>query len=210
VTTDALGRVIAGKGDSRQRECAAKDLAARGAAAVPVALRLLRIRGGDAAMLALTALADMGPHAQAALPALMERLRKPRSLEDKYLYDAVAALGPGAKPAIPLLISRSRAPAHPYYPQHTFWPLHTLGRLGKHDADRVVPYLVSMLLDRENDQLVLGALADIGKDARAALPAILVSLERAKISGNSMDGAAALDALIAIGEPGESVPDRRK
>jgi hypothetical protein len=206
VTSDAIGRIIAGKGDLRQHECAAKDLAARGAEAVPTALRLLRMRDGYVATLALTALADMGPQAQAALPALMERLRKPRSLEDRYLYDAVVALGPAAKPAIPLLIERSREAADPYYPQHTFWPLRALGRLGKHDADRVVPYLVSLLLDRENDQLVLGALADIGKDARAALPAILVALERAKVSGSSMDGAAALDALIAIGEPSESVP----
>lgn len=206
VTNDALGRIIAGNSTPRQSECAAKDLAARGAAAVPVALRLLRNHDEFVGMTALMALADMGPQAQAALPALMKRLERPRAFGDKYLYDAVVALGPAAKPAIPLLIARSRQPADPYYPYHSDGPLDALGRLGKHDPDRVVAYLVPLLLDRENDRLVLDTLATIGKEAKAALPAILVALERARISGNGMDGAAALDALIAVGGPGESMP----
>lgn len=206
VSNDALARIIAGKSTPRESECAAKDLAARGVAAVPIALRLLRHQDEFVAMEALTVLADIGPQAQAALPALMERLKRPRAFGDKYLYDAVAALGPAAKPAIPLLIERARQPADPYFPMHTYGPLEALERLAKHDPDPVVAALVPLLLDRDNDQQVLETLAAIGKDARAALPAILVALERAKISGNGTDGAAALDALVAVDEPGESMP----
>lgn len=210
VTSEALGRLISAKGELREGECAAQNLAERGADAVPTVLDLLRLRDTHVDMLALTTLAGIGPQAQAALPDLMERLRKPSTLQDKYLYDAVVALGPAAKPAIPLLIARSRIGAHPYYPQHASWPLHALGRLGKYDPDRVVPDLATLLLDRENDQPVLDALADIGHDAHAAVPAILVALERATISGSREDGAAALDALIAVGAPAESVPVLKK
>ncbi|MEN3277401.1 MAG: hypothetical protein V7631_3191 [Massilia sp.] len=200
VTVEALAGVLAGKGESRQQECAAKDLAARGAAGVPVAVRLLGVRDSNTVMLALMALADMGPHAQAALPALMERIRKATAAGDKYLYDAVAAIGPGARPAIPLLITKSRDPRQRYL------ALRALGRLGKHDASRVVPYLESMLQGRQHEETVLDALSDIGKDARAALPATLVSLEQAKAAGDHMHGASAVNALLAIGEPGESIP----
>lgn len=206
VSNDALARIIAGKSTPRQSECAAKDLAARGVAAVPVALRLLRHRDEFVGMAALTVLADIGPPAQAALPALLDRLKRPRAFGDKYLYDAVAALGPAAEPAIPLLIERVRQPADPAFPMHTYGPLEALERLAKHDPGRVAAALVPLLLDRDNDQQVLETLATIGKDARAALPAILVALERARISGNVTDGAAALDALVAVGEPGESLP----
>ncbi len=210
VTSEALGRRISTKAELREGECAAQNLAERGADAIPTVLDLLRLRDTHVDMLALTALAGIGPQARAALPDLMDRLRQASTLEDKYLYDAVVALGPAARPAIPLLIARSRAGAHPYYLQHAVWPLHALGRLGKHDPDRVVSYLVALLLDRENDQPVLDALADIGHDAHAAVPAILVALERATISGSREDGAAALDALIAVGAPAESVPVLKK
>lgn len=53
---------------------------------------------------------------------------------------------------------------------------------------------------------MLPALAAIGKDARGALPAVLGALEQAKVRRDGRQGAAALNALVAIGTPGESVP----
>ncbi|MDB5792711.1 MAG: hypothetical protein JWQ80_2735 [Massilia sp.] len=209
VTIGVLEAILAGKGDSPLRDCAVNDLAARGAAAVPVAVRMLGAGDSDSAMLALALLSALGPTAQAALPALMDQVRTPSPalhLNPGGLYDAVGALGAAGGPAIPLLIARSRAPYYRYY------AVGALGKLGKYDAGRVVPHLVSTLEGREGRLLpldtsaVLGALADIGKGARAALPATLAALERAKAAGESMDASAAIRALLALAEPGESIP----
>ena len=214
VTVEALGGILAGNGNDHVRRCAAKDLAARGATAVPVLVGMLGSRDSDTLALALGALTDMGPQAQAALPALMDRIRTPpRALQELYLwesyralYDAVSAIGAGARPAIPLLIARSRDPGHRYD------AVGALGKLGKYDAGRVVPYLVSILESPEawdtpgDTRAVVDALANIGKGARAGLPATLALLERAKAAGSSMDGWSALHALVAIAEHGESIP----
>jgi hypothetical protein len=218
VTVEALGAILAGRGEYDLRRCAAKDLAARGDAAVPVLVGMLGAGDPDTLALALRALTDMGPRAQAALPALMDSIRTPpRALQENYLwesyralYDAVSAIGAGAGPAIPLLIAKLRDPGHRYD------AVGALGKLGKYDAGRVVPALVSILESPEARHTpletgnVLGALADIGKGARAALPATLAVLERAKAAGDSLDGwsdgSSAIWALVAIAEHGESIP----
>lgn len=209
VTAGALGAILAAEGHPHTQYCAAKDLGARGAAAVPVALRLLLSSNPDSQDHGFGVLAALGPRAHAALPALMDRIRKPTphlQTSPAGPYAAIAAIGARARPAIPLLIVRSRDPRYRYY------AVNALGELGKHEPGRVVPHLVAMVEGREGPLLsfdtgiVLRALAEIGKGARAALPAVLAALEGAKMAGNRMEAPAAIDALLAIAEPGESVP----
>lgn len=209
VTIAALGAMLAGQGDYHVRRCAALDLAARGTVAVPVLVGTLGSKDRDTVRFALDALAKMGPHAQAALPALMDRIRAPTPVlqeNDLALYDAVSALGAGARPAIPLLVAQSRDP------RYRFSAVQALGELGKYDAARAVPRLVSILESQKGEgtlleaQHTLGALKKIGKGARAALPATLASLEEAEQAVNHMHGYAAVGALVAIAEPGESIP----
>ena len=209
VTVAALGAILAGQGDYHVRRCAALDLAARGAAAVPVVVGTLGSRDSDTVKFALNALSKMGPQAQAALPALMDWIRTPSPAlqeNDLALYDAVGAIGAGARPAIPLLIVRSRDP------RHRFSAVEALGVLGKYDAARVVPHLASILESQKGEgglleaQHTLDAIRKIGKQARAALPATLASLEEASEAFDWMHGGAAVRTLVAIAEPSESIP----
>ncbi|WP_206759116.1 hypothetical protein [Massilia sp. CFBP 13647] len=164
---------------------------------------MLRSDQGAPLIGALEVVAAIGPAAHAALPLLMAHVRQPpAALNGLYreLYDAVGALGPAARPAIPLLLDRTRDP------DHSVQALRILGKLGKYDSRRVVPHLSATLIDSTGDLWVLPALAAIGKDARGALPAVLGALEQAKVRRDGRQAAAALDALVAIGTPGESVP----
>jgi len=202
VSDAALGAIIASDAAAHIQHCAVKDLAARGAAAMPVVLAMLRSDKGAPLIGALETVAAIGPDAHAALPLLMAHLaRPPAALNGLYreLYDAVGAIGAAARPAIPLLLDRTGDPGHARH------ALRVLGGLGKYDG-RVVPHLSAMLIDATDTLWVLDALTTIGKDARGALPAVLGALERAKLGGDSWEGAAALEALVAIGTPGESVP----
>ena len=201
VTPAALGAIIAGDAAPHLQRCAVKDLAARGAAAMPVVLAMLRSEQGSPLIGALEVVAAIGPGARAALPLLMAHIRKPpAALNGMYreLYDAVDALGPAARPAIPLLLANTGDPDHGGY------AVYLLGKLGKYDR-RVVPRLSAMLIDSMGDTSVLAALGMIGKNARGALPAVLGAIDQAKVTGNSRRGAAALDTLMAIGAPGETV-----
>ena len=84
--------------------------------------------------------------------------------------------------------------------------------LGRYDAQRVVPHLIALLESVPGPRVpidapdLLHALRAIGKPARAALPATLASLGQARAARDSMHGAAAIQALLAIAEPGESLP----
>jgi len=201
VSAAALGR-LAGDAPAHIQRCAVNDLAARGTAAMPVVLAMLRSDRGGPLIGALEVVAAIGPDARAALPLLMAHIRKPpAALNGMYreLYDAVDALGAAARPAIPLLLAKTGDPDHGGY------AVYLLGKLGKYDR-RVVPHLSAMLIDSMGDTSVLAALATIGKDARGALPAVLGAIDQAKVTGNSRRGAAALNTLMAIGGPGESVP----
>lgn len=209
VSIGALRATIAGERDYHARDCAATDLARRGAAAVPAALGLLDAGDSDTVTLGLAVLTRMGPQAQSALPALMERVgNPPPALGHFYgpLYDALSAIGAAARPAIPLLIARTDDRAHRYY------AIDALGQLGKYDAPRVVAHLVS-ILDRAADPdmpldapLAHDALREIGKPARVAVPAMLASLERARQARARMHGVAAVRALVALAEPATIVP----
>jgi hypothetical protein len=209
VTIAALAAVAKGDGPDHLRHCAVNDLAERGAAAVPIALGMLDSEDLATLSLGLELVTTLGARGQAALPALMAMIEKPPAVlypNESTLYDAVGAIGAAARPAIPLLIARSREGLVRYA------AIRTLGTLGQYDAGRVVPHLVALLTNLKGERSaieapdLLRALAAIGKDARGALPATLASLERAKADGASMHGAAALQALVAIAEPGESVP----
>lgn len=208
VTVEALGTVLAGTGPFYLRQCAVNDLAARGAAAVPVVVALLDSSDVTTVHLALDAVAALGPQAQAALPALQGHIVRPRTLagNDLRIYQAVGALGAAGRPAIALLISKSREPGYRYQ------SVAALGKLGQYDAQRVVPHLIALLESVPGPRVpidapgLLDALRDIGKPARAALPATLASLEQAKAARDSMHGAAAIRALLAIAEPGEILP----
>lgn len=211
VTTAALAARLAGHGtggNDRLQECAADDLVGRGAAAAPAVAGLLGSSDLSTRELAVEVLTRLGPQAGAALPALMDQIRRPPDrlgMGHGNLYDAVAALGPAARPAIPLLIAQSRDLEYRYD------ALRALGKLGRYDPGRVVPYLVSVLERRPEEHDVkaaLGALAEIGKPARAALPAIRAEIERAK-AGRGPYGAKALDALAAIGGAGDSANAQR-
>jgi hypothetical protein len=200
VSTAALG-TLAGDAPAHIQRCAVKDLAARGTAAMPVVLAMLRSDQGGPLIGGLEVVAAIGPDARAALPLLMGHIRKPpAALNGLYreLYDALDALGPAARPAIPLLLAKTGDPDHGGY------AVYLLGKLGKYDR-RVVPHLSAMLIDSMGDTSVLAALAMIGKNARGALPAVLGAIDQAKVTGNSRRGAAALDTLMAIGAPGETV-----
>lgn len=209
VTTAALAATLAGHGTGgnyRLHECAADDLVARGAAAVPAVVGFLGGSDLYTRDLALRVLTRLGPKAHAALPALMDQIggRPPNwfNMGHRRLYGAVAALGPAARPAIPLLITQS------HDLEYRYAALHALGKLGQYDPEHVVPYLVSVLERRPEEHDVpaaLDALAEIGKPARAALPAILAEIERAK-AGIGPSGSEELSALAAIGEAGESIP----
>lgn len=200
VSIEALRAIVAGEGNLRLRDCAATDLAARGAPAVRTALGLLDAGDPDTVYLGLKVLSRMGSHAQAALPTLMDSIRTPPpALHPDYfpLYEAVTAIGAAAKPAIPLLIAKTRDPAHRYF------ALGALGRLGRYDVQRVVPHLASMLESPDVAILldapqVLAALREIGTPARAALPALLASLERARDIGDHRHSADVGRALAAI------------
>jgi hypothetical protein len=209
VTVEALGAVVSGNASNDARRCAMEDLAARGASAVPVAVGLLGTSNHTTLMLALELSTKLGPLAHTALPALMDLIgTHPPSLHGSYhyLYDAVGAIGEAAAPAIPLLILQSGNP------EDRFNALRALGQLGRYDADRVVPYLISMLEGLRGSRVhieapnVLDALAAIGSHASTALSATLASLEQAKAAGDIMHGYSAVNALVAIGEPGESIP----
>lgn len=202
-TIAALRAIVAGGSEVnyRVRDCAATDLAARGAPAIPVALGLLEARDGDTVRLALAVLARMGPGAQPALPTLVRLIEQPPAVLGTHygpIYAAVGAIGAPASSAIPLLIARSEDPAHRYA------AFAALGQLGKVDPGRVVPHLVAMM-ERPFDPdmsldapLALEALREIGEPARIALPAIRASLERARTSGTNMHLAAAERALAAL------------
>lgn len=207
VSVAALGAIIAGDASAHIQQCAVKELAARGAAAMPVVLPMLGPGKGALLFDALEVVTAIGPDAHAALPLLMAHIRQPPAiLHGMYrgLYDAVGALGPAARPAIPLLLVKARDPHHGRH------ALEVLGKLGKYDG-RVVPQLIAMLAEAKAartlpDPEVLDALAAIGKDARGALPTVLSALEAARAAGDGRCGWAALGALAAIGEPGESLP----
>lgn len=209
VTIEALGAVVSGNANNDARRCAVEALAARGASAVPVAVGLLGTSDHATLMLALELATKLGPLVHTALPVLMDLLgTHPPALQGNYhyLYDAVGAIGEAAAPAIPLLI------LHSGNPQYRFNALRALGKLGKYDADRVVPHLIAMLEGLRGSRVqieapdVLDTLAMIGSSAGAALPATLLSLEQAKAAGDTMHGYSAVNALVAIGEPGESIP----
>jgi len=198
----ALGAIIAGNASPYAHRCAVKDLAARGAAAMPVILPMLGPGTGASLLDALEVVAAVGPDGHAALPLLVAHVRQPPAMLNglyRELYDALGALGPAARPAIPLLLEKTGDPAHYRH------ALRVLGKLGKYD-DRVVPHLSAMLIDSVGDLALLDALATIGKDARGALPAVLGAIEQARVRRDGMQGWAALHALAAIGEPGESLP----
>lgn len=201
VSIDALRALITGDGDYHRKDCAATDLAARGAPALPVALALLDSGDADTVHLGFAVLARMGPQAQAALPTLVRLIRKPPPVMGTLygpLYAAVGAIGAPARTAIPLLIAKSADPAHRYA------AFDALGQLGKYDPGRVVPHLVAMM-ERPYDPamsldapLALEALREIGAPARTALPAIRASLERARAEGTLMHVVAAERALAAL------------
>jgi hypothetical protein len=200
VPVATLGAIAAGDAPAHIQRCAVKDLAARGPAAMPVVLAMLRSDQGGPLIGALEVVAAIGPGAQAALPLLMGHIRTPpAALNGMYreLYDAVDALGPAARPAIPLLLAKTGDPDHGGY------AVYLLGKLGKYDR-RVVPRLSAMLIDSMGDTSVLAALAAIGKEAHGALPAVLGAIDQAKVRGGDRRGAAALATLVAIGTPAES------
>ncbi len=201
-----LGVVIAGNGDGGERGCAARDLAARGATAVPVAIGLLRSRDHFVRGTALGVIHDLGPQAAAALPLLMHELRSmPLGMRGNYeslhsLYYAVGGLAQAATPAIPLLISKSSET------KHRAFAVETLGIVGKYDPARVVPHLLEMLKKGEDARMVLDALGVMGKYANTAIPTLLTMLEHAKIQRESVNGDAVVRTLAAIAEPAQSVP----
>ncbi|MGX4640160.1 hypothetical protein [Massilia sp. SYSU DXS3249] len=88
VSIDALRAIITGDGDYYRKNCAATDLAARGAPALAVALGLLDSRDADTVHLGFAVLARMGPPARTAIPLLIAR-----SADPAHRYAAFDALG---------------------------------------------------------------------------------------------------------------------
>jgi hypothetical protein len=157
----------------------------------------------------MDALAKIGPQAQKALPALMQLVKTPALIPPHTAgmpYEAIGAIGAGAMPAIPLIIAKTHDPAR----RHD--AVAALGKLGKYDAVRVVPHLIRLLEGqdsagrRRDANAVLGALADIGKPAHAALPLVLAMLDESKRLESEVNEWTAIYALVAIAEPGESTP----
>lgn len=206
---EALARILEADPDDFLRGCAAQDLARRGEVAVPPLVAMLVRGDAGARILALGALAKIGPQAQKGLPALMHLVKTPALLPPHAAglpYAAIGAIGAGAMPAIPLLIEKTHDRAR----RHD--AVAALGKLGKYDAARVVPHLIRLLESQEiagrrrDANAALGAFADIGKPAHAALPLVLVMLDESKRLESEVSEWTAIYALVAIAEPGESTP----
>ena len=209
VSIGSLAKTLEADPDDFLRGCAAQDLATRGEAAVAPLVAVLARGDAGARVLALEALAKIGPQAQGALPALMQLVRSPARIPPHAAglpYQAIGAIGAGAVPAIPLLIEKTHDPAR----RHD--AVAALGKLGKYDAARVVPHLVWLLESqdiagkRRDANAVLAAFADIGKPAHAALPLVLAMLEDSKRVDSEVSEWTAIYALVAITEARESTP----
>jgi hypothetical protein len=201
VSLQALAAVMAGQGEYSLRECASNDLVARGAAATPVVVALLGSGDVTTLHLALATIRGLGPQAAGALPVLLKRADAILAIDygnSVPLFDAIAAVGSVARPAIPMLIARSRQDAYAYGAQMA------LGKLGQYDAPIVVPHLVSQL-KRVDLDTVAYALGEIGKPAKAALPALKAYLKRA-IAADGKGAEAAMGAIARIDDPKNSVP----
>ncbi len=202
VSAQALLAAMTGPGDFHGRDCASRDLVARGASVTPALAALLRSGDQNTVHYALATLTGLGPQAAGAVPVMLAQaeslLRKEPGSRGLALFRAFGAIGAAAAPAIPLLIAKSGEPDTAYAAQMA------LGELGKYDAATVVPHLARQL-QRVDLDTVASALGKIGPPARAALPALKAYLKRA-IAAEGKGAEAAMAAIASIDEPRNSVP----
>ena len=201
ITVEALGEKVA-KNSGHASDCAVADLVARGAAAVPVATKLLGNHDAHVQAMALKAIEGLGPLAGATVPYIIKQIRKPDSgqagREDER-YSTLGHLGKAAAPAIPLLLAQSNKHGE------NSNAIDALGMLGRYSPDTVVPQLVRLLRRKGDTNNALSALHEMGRPARKALPALMAYLNRAIRLNNEDDIALALEVVVAVDTPANGV-----
>ena len=138
--------------------------------AVPALCKALEDSDTAVAEQAARGLRWIGPDASAAVPILVERLKKPPS--EVFREAAIAALGgigPKAEPAVPLLVEQLREKKAPLKTRQA--AATALGQIGP-VAKAAVPALIDALAEPDLEENVVAALIRMGKEARAAVPAL--------------------------------------
>lgn len=198
--TPALAMALR-NGSGSNRTAAADVLAALGPAAVPELTAAAMAGDGEA----IRALGVIGPGAVAAVPVLVERLADSHSQTGREAATALARIGTAAVPGLTAGLSHERSSVR----DRAAMCLASL----KANAAPAVPALTRLLDDETGRFAAVFALGEIGPDALAALPRLLiVYITSPVLTEWRVEGAVELDvrhaAATAIWKINRVVADR--
>lgn len=161
-----FGRALADK-DSSVRLSAVQGLAALGEAALPLLIDALDHEDRHVRREAAGALGELGATAEPAVPALIRAIEDDDRKLAARAIRALGCIGPAAKPAMPRLIAILSG-THFVCTRQAAWALSQLG------AAAVDPLLQAIRTgDLYTRCEAIWALAQMGREARAAVPALI-------------------------------------